>query len=167
MSVNELFSRFPLKMTVEAEAGPRNYIREDDCFAIHGPMPSGLTATVLYSFADPEVHVCRGDGSLLSTLPPGLVVTPVYRLEMHGSQAVPTGKVFIRFRSEVLVERRQQEIQACGFSISDPLSYAPHAAWLQKGDGNIATALKEFAKLRTLPDVVLVEPQLLMRQVKR
>ncbi len=167
MALNDLFSHFPLRMTVEAQAVRRIYVRESDCFAVHGPVPPALTASVLYSFVDPVIHVCRGEVSVISTLPANLTLTPVYRLEPHGPQGVPTGNVFIRFRSEVPVEGRRQELETCGFSIRESLSYAPHAAWLQSRDANIATALNGFAKLCDLNDIELVEPQMLMRRVQR
>jgi hypothetical protein len=167
MDLNDPFSHFPLRIRVEAEGVARDYVRESDCFAVHGPVPPALTTTVLYSFEDPVINVCRGEISTVSALPSDLTVTPVYRLGSHGPQGVPSGRVFIRFRSQVHVEGRRQELKAWGFFISEPLSYAPHAAWLQSLDGNIATALNGFAKLRALQDVVLVEPQMLMRRVQR
>lgn len=167
MVLNDLFSHFPLRMTVEAEGVTREYIRESDCFAVHGPVPPALTTAVLYSFEDPVINVCRSEVSIISALPSDLALTPVYRLEPNGPQGVPSGHVFIRFRSQVPVEGRRQELNACGFSIRESLSYAPHAAWLQSMDGNIATALHGLAKLRALNDVVLVEPQMFMRRVQR
>lgn len=167
MALNDPFSQFPLRMTVVAQAGPRIYVRESDCFAVHGPVPPALTASVLYSFDDPVINVCRGEVSDLSALPANLMLTPVYRLEPNGPQGVPTGNVFIRFRSQVPVEGRRQELEAYGFSIRESLSYAPHVAWLRSQDGNIATALNDIAKLRDLNDIELVEPQMLMRRVQR
>jgi len=167
MVLNDLFSHFPLRMTVEAEGITRVYVRELDCFAVHGAVPPALTSAVLYSFEDPVINVCRGEVSIISALPSDLALTPVYRLGPNGPQGVPSGRVFIRFPEQVPVEERRSELKACGFFISEPLSYAPHAAWLQSIDGNIATALNGFAKLRALQDVVLVEPQMLMRRVQR
>lgn len=167
MALNDPFSHFPLRMTVEAQAVSRVYVRESDCFAVHGPVPPALTTSVLYSFDDPVINVCRGKVSVISTLPANLMLTPVYRLEPNGPQGVPTGNVFIRFRSQVPVDGRRQELGACGFSIRESLSYAPQAAWLQSRDGNIATALHGIAKLRNLTDIELVEPQMLMRRVQR
>jgi len=167
MVLNDPFSHFPLRMRVEDEGVARDFVRESDCFAIHGPVPSALTKAVLYSFEDPVINVCRGEVSAMAAFLSDLTVTPVYRLGPNGPQGVPSGRVFIRFRSQVSVEGRRQELEACGFFISEPLSYAPHAAWLQSKDGNIATALNGFAKLRALQDVVLVEPQMFMRRVQR
>ncbi|MFZ1745686.1 MAG: hypothetical protein WAU17_07180 [Nitrospirales bacterium] len=167
MALNDPFSHFPLRMRVEAQAVSRVYVRESDCFAVHGPVPPDFTTSVLYSFDDPVINVCRGEVPALSELPFNLIVTPVYRLEPNGPQGVPSGNVFIRFRSRVSVEGRRQELEACGFSIRESLSYAPHAAWLRSQDGNIATALNGIAKLRDLNDVELVEPQMLMRRVRR
>lgn len=167
MALNDPFSHFPLRMRVEAQALSRVYVRESDCFAVHGPVPPALNTSVLYAFDDPVINVCRGEVPALQGLPSDLIVTPVYRLEPNGPQGVPSGNVFIRFRPQVSVEGRQPEIEACGFSIRESLSYAPHAAWLRSQDGNIATALHGIAKLRDLNDVELVEPQMLMRRVQR
>jgi hypothetical protein len=167
MSLNSLLAHFPLRMTVEAEGVSRDWVREPDCFAVHGLVPPALTTAVLYSFEDPAINVCRGEVSTVSALPANLSVTPVYRLEPNGPQGVPSGRVFIRFRSQVRITERQLELHGCGFTIQESLSYAPHAAWLQNKDGNIATALNGFAKLRALHDVLLVEPQMLMRRVHR
>lgn len=167
MALNDPFSHFPLRMRVEAQALSRVYVRESDCFAVHGPVPPALNTSVLYAFDDPVINVCRGEVPALQGLPSDLIVTPVYRLEPNGPQGVPSGNVFIRFRPQVSVEGRQPEIEACGFSIRESLSYAPHAAWLRSQDGNIATALNGIAKLRDLNDVELVEPQMLMRRVQR
>lgn len=167
MVLTDPFSHFPLNITVEAEGTTREYIREPDCFAVYGQVSSTLTPAVLYSFGDPPISVCRGEAAAISALPSDLTVTPVYRLGLNGPQGVPSGRVFIRFKDTVQVKERQQELNACGYSISEELSYAPHAAWLQSVDGNIATALQTFAKLRALRDVILVEPQMLMRPVRR
>lgn len=167
MGVNDPLSRFPLKLTVEAEEVSRDWVREPDCFAVHGPVPPALIRAVLYSFDDPIINVCRGGVSSVSALPLDLIVTPVYRLGTKGPQGVPSGRVFIRFQSQVTVEERRQELETCGFLVDELLSYAPHAAWLLSKDGNIATALNGFAKLRALRDVLLVEPQMLIRRGKR
>jgi len=167
MVLSDPFFHFPLRIRVEAEGVSRAWVRESDCFAVHGPVPPALANAVLYSFEDPVINVCRGKDSMVLTLPSDLTVTPVYRLGPNGPQGVPSGRVFVRFRSQIPVEGRRQDLKACGFFISEALSYAPYAAWLQSMDGNIATALNGFAKLRAIPDVVLVELQMLMRQVKR
>jgi hypothetical protein len=167
MDLNDSFSHFPLKMSVEAEGVARDYVRESNCFAVHGPVPPALTTSVLYSFEDPVINVCRGEVSMVSALHFDLTVTPVYRLAPNGPQGVPSGLVFIRFQSHISVEERRQELDSCGYFIRESLSYAPHAGWLESLDGNIATALHGLAKLRALNDVVLVEPQMLMRRVQR
>ena len=167
MGLNDPFSQFPLSVRVESEGVLREYVRESGYFAVHGPVPPDLTMAVLYSFDDPVINVCRGEDSAVASLPSDLPVTPVYRLGPHGTQGVPSGRVFIRFRPQVHVERRRKELTACGFSVHETLSYAPYSAWVQSMDGNIATALHQFAKLRTIPDIVLAEPQMLMRRGQR
>ncbi|GJL60144.1 MAG: hypothetical protein NPIRA03_30010 [Nitrospirales bacterium] len=167
MALKDPFSDFPLRMRIETQALSRVYVRESDCFAVHGPVPPALTALVLYSFDDPVINVCRGEVPALSGFPSELILTPVYRLEPNGPQGVPSGNVFIRLRSQVPVEDRQPDIEACGFCIRESLSYAPHAAWIRSQDGNIATALNGIAKLHDVHDMELVEPQMLMIRVPR
>jgi hypothetical protein len=167
MTLSDPFLPFPLRITVKTEGISRHYVRESDCFAVHGPIPPELVTAVLYSFDDPVINVCRGEFSMRSKYSSNLTVTPVYRLEPNGTQGVPSGRIFIRFRPEVPVESRREKLEACEFFICESLSYAPHAAWLKSLDGNIATALIKFAKLQDFPDVVLVEPQMLMRRVHR
>lgn len=167
MALKDPFSDFPLRVRVEAQALSRVYVRESDCFAVHGPVPPALTASVLYSFDDPVINVCRGEVPALSGFPSELILTPVYRLQPNGPQGVPSGNVFIRFRSQVPAEDRQPDIEACGFFIHESLSYAPHAAWLRSQGRNIATALNGIAKLRDVHDMELVEPQMFMIRVQR
>ena len=152
---------------MKAEGVSHDYSCETNCFAIHGPLPQALTASVLFSFDNPDITVCRGDISTVSTILADCTVTPVYRLGQNGPLGVPTGRVFIRFQSSVRVSERRDELYACGFTIQETLSYAPHAVWVQSTDGKIATALNSLEKLHALRDVMLVEPQMLMRREQR
>ena len=94
-------------------------------------------------------------------------VGPVYALQPGGAPAVPTGRVFIRFKEGVAVKDRLQEIEQAGYEIAQSIEYAPHAAWLRARSGEIADALTNFQTLERITDVENVEPQMLMQRTKR
>jgi hypothetical protein len=86
-------------------------------------------------------------------------VGPVYR-RSGGSLAVPTGRVFVRLGEGESVRTRTSELEAAGFQVEEVPSYAPHAAWVRPASGRIADALGSLDRLRRLPGVEHVEPQL-------
>ena len=93
-------------------------------------------------------------------------MTAVYALP-SGRLAVPTGRVFVRFREGVAPKARSEELKHAGYRITMTLAYAPSAAWLEADDGEVATALRNIERLEALNGVVNVEPQLLAPRVAR
>ena len=92
---------------------------------------------------------------------------PVYSAGMHGSLAVPTGRVLVRLRDGLDASSRRKEFAKAGYDIESTLSYAPNAAWLRPTAGGVGAALNGMPALQAVPDVVHVEPQLLShRQFK-
>ena len=91
----------------------------------------------------------------------------VYRLGERGSFAVATGAVLVRFREGVAASRRAAGLARAGFAIQQVLAWAPHCAWVRAASGRAADALAGLDRLRGLPDVEAVEPQLLMARQKR
>lgn len=91
-------------------------------------------------------------------------VGPVYSVGRDGPLAVPTGRIFIRLAEGVRPETRRSQFASAGFEIERTLSYAPNAAWLTPKEGGVARALSGLADLAKTPDVVHVEPQLLMQR---
>ncbi len=89
-------------------------------------------------------------------------IGPVYSAGIGGPLAVPTGRVFVRLTDAAKAEDRRAEFEAAGFAIERTVSYAPHTAWLVPRQGGVAYALGALAKLERMPDVVHVEPQMLM-----
>jgi len=87
---------------------------------------------------------------------------PVYSAGTGGPLAVPTGRVFVRLAEHVRASEKRREFKAAGFEIERAPSYAPHTAWLVPEHGGVAHALPALADLERIPDVVHVEPQLLM-----
>jgi hypothetical protein len=93
-------------------------------------------------------------------------VTPVYS-RAAGGIAVPTGRVFVRFRDDVAVATKAEELLRAGYRIAKTVPYAPNAAWLEAVDGRVAAALRNIGRLEALSEVVTVEPQLLSPRVAR
>ena len=87
---------------------------------------------------------------------------PVYSAGPAGPLAVPTGRVFVRLSEGAHAEDRRRQFEAAGFEIERVPSYALHTAWLVPRNGGVAHALPALADLERVPDVVHVEPQLLM-----
>jgi hypothetical protein len=92
---------------------------------------------------------------------------PVYSAGPDGPLAIPTGRVFVRLQDGVTPDTKRQAFGAAGFAIERTLPYAPNAAWLRPTEGGVAGALAGLSALENTPDVVHVEPQLLMQRVAR
>jgi hypothetical protein len=152
--------RAPARLCVATRAGAREWIRVDDHHArLHG-CDSGGAPPVL-ELGDGGVRVYEGRaprGARASQL--GVV----YRLGEHGSLAVATGAVLVRFRPGVAAVRRAAALSRAGFAIEQVLGFAPHCAWVRAASGRATDALADLDRLRELRDVEAVEPQLLMER---
>lgn len=134
---------------------------------MHGPLPNDLQTAVELVLEDNAITICRGTPLPLADLPPSLTITPVYALDPHGPLAVPTGQIFIRFTPGIKIQDRRSSLAERGYTIVQIPSYAPHTAWIQSTNGDIATGLQNIGRLNDLPDVVHAEPQLLMQRKNR
>ena len=99
--------------------------------------------------------------------PAALTITPVYATDPSGLLAVPTGRIFIRFTPDIRVEVHRRSLAEQGYTVVTIPSYAPHTAWVQATNDDIATSLLNIEQLNGLPGVVNVEPQLLMQRKSR
>lgn len=158
---------FPDILLVMTERASLRYAKQPLLYAVHGPLPAYLNAAVELVLEDNSVTICRGTPPQSADLPPSLTITPVYRLDPHGPLAVPTGQIFIRSKPGTSIEEHRSHYAALGYTIVEIPSYAPHTAWIQATTGDAATSLQNFERLKTLPDVENVEPQLLMQQKTR
>ncbi len=84
-----------------------------------------------------------------------------------GMLVVPTGRVFVRLDEGASAQAYAQAFRKLGFVITQLLPYAPHAAWLEREDGDAAAALRNVGALEKLPQVCNVEPQLLAARALR
>jgi hypothetical protein len=94
-------------------------------------------------------------------------IFPVYRAQPSGAFAVPTGRIWVRFAEGVKAEGQQEAMEKLGFSIAESPAWAPQAAWVRASSGKIADALAAASRLKTLPDVELVEPQILTAAARK
>lgn len=117
------------------------------------------------TLADGAIAVFRGEANA-DAVRAGKV-GPVYQLGSGGTVAVPTGRVFLRFRAGVEAATRRPEIEAAGYRLEEVPSYASHAAWLLPKKGDIAGALAGIDELKKLPDVEAVEPEMLRQSARR
>ena len=92
---------------------------------------------------------------------------PVYALKSGGRRAVPTGLVFVRFKTGITPRERCDELENAGYEIEQTLDYAPEAAWVRAKSGEISDALHGLDNLAKITDVENVEPQMLMRRASR
>jgi hypothetical protein len=91
----------------------------------------------------------------------------VYTSLPEGSPAVPTGRVFIRFKDGVKVADRNSDIEDAGYKIAEKIDYAENAAWLSERSGSVAKALAGIEKLESIKGVENVEPQMLMKRAAK
>jgi hypothetical protein len=142
--------------------------RRLDLYALRKPIndqPPGESDNV----AGPAAIASLTDGGDVFTVhagePPRVdAVVPVYSAGPDGPLAIPTGRVFVRLAEGVRVEDRRPAFEAAGFQIDRLLPYASNAAWLRPAQGGTAAALPLATDLGKLPDVVHVEPQLLLQR---
>lgn len=163
MKTSKRLSKFPEKIVVSEDSRDVSYLKSDDYYAVFNPEDGeGLTKVSFY-LEDGRIAVVQGKPT--GEVQPSLGA--VYTLGTDGPLAVPTGRVFIRFKEGDNAATHQGDIEKAGYTIEEIPVYAPHAAWLQTKNGDKALALQSISKLRALEDVEHVEPQVLMQQVSR
>ena len=145
----------------------------EDHYAVHGLDPAAADGSAFLLLEDGTVAVYRNDLEQGATPlgrprgPKGSRIGPVYTVEPGGGIAVPTGRILVRFRERELAADHGTDLRRASFAVEEILPYAPHAAWVRPIDGSIGTALRTFETLAKLPGVEHVEPQLLMKSVRR
>jgi len=150
---------------VRSENDGTTFERRLDLYAVRKPAdepgPDGRAAIASLADGDEVFTVHAGEPPRTRSAEE---VGPVYSAGPDGPLAIPTGRVFVRFADGVRAEDRRAAFEATGFKIDKLLPYAPNAAWLRPSRGGIAAALPRATDLGKLPDVVHVEPQLLLQR---
>ncbi len=167
MSIDkDIFADYPQQVPAGTERTSAIYKLSTGFYALHGRQPGAPAPGADYLFNDGRIAVFQGapDKAAAGTPEePG----PVYTLQPGGAPAVPTGLVFIRLRNGLPIDGSEAEIKKAGYEIAERVEYASNAAWLRARSGNIADALKGIERLKSMPDVENVEPQMLMESARR
>lgn len=159
-------AKYPARLRVGAEQHAL-FAHRSDLYAVRTRPGHNATGAVAVVPDDAQTSFAVYAGTPASESIAG-GVTPVYSAGPDGPLAIPTGRVFIRLTDGVRPEQRQPQFAAAGFEIERTLSYAPHAAWLRSRDGGVEGALRGLDALKNVPDVIHVEPQMLLeRAMKR
>ena len=169
MTASDPLAAFPNEIPASLQHPELRYKRLPNLFAVHGQVPDSVRRSASLLLDEGAVAVVRGvpgGGSEAEALG-AQAVTPVYGLGANGAPAVPTGLVLVRFADEVPVEQRREELARAGYVVAEVLSYAPQAAWVRARDGDIAAALAGIDRLKAIPGVANVEPQMLRERVVR
>jgi hypothetical protein len=88
-----------------------------------------------------------------------------YEIEGSGVLATATGAVWVRFEDGVNAAERSESFARAGYRIERVPAYAPNAVLVRGED--VGAGLENLARLREIPGVVHVEPEMLMERTFR
>jgi hypothetical protein len=162
----DIFVKFPRQIAVSSSVGQQTYTVAPGLYAIHGNAKS-QAKDAEYVLNEGEIAVFKGLPENATAADATEKLSPVYTLVPGGTPAVPTGLVLVRFAGGNAVSDRKDEIKNAGYEVAETLSYAPNAGWLRARSGDIADALAGLKKLKEMPSVESIEPQMLMESARR
>ena len=160
MSKKRDLAGFPERVSAGTKRPDAYYERLSGRYAVHRGDEKQTAAGAEAVFEQEGIAVFRGEPG--ESPAPDAPLTPVYKLHPDGPVAVPTGKIFLRFREDVDASTRREEIERAGYEIIQTPPYAPSSAWVQSASGDPARSLSDVGALEKLPDVENVEPQMLV-----
>ncbi len=168
-SQQDSFSKYPREVLSSTQRPFAIYTLLPDYYAVHQPSVLPLSDDAISAMSDDNgtIEIFRGEAEEGKPTASLSEIGPVYALQSGGTLAVPTGRVFIRFKAGVSVNERLMEIEQAGYKIVMSLEYAPHTAWLRARSGEIIDALTGIQALEKIGDVENVEPQMLMQRASR
>jgi hypothetical protein len=166
MPTKDFFSKFPEQIRASSERATQLYVRKPGYYAVHSRQPGALAHAAVALFNEGAIAVFRGEFDA-ATAADAETVGPVYELQPGHALAVPTGLVFVRFAERIQANARTEEIEQAGYEVVESPIYALYTAWLRARSGDMADALSHISALDTLPDIVNVEPQMLMERASR
>jgi hypothetical protein len=150
---------YPAELEVRSSDGRSAHYRLAPDFHARPSSAAQAGSAKLVQKLDDNFSVFQGPSSP-SDLAEGKTL-PVYRAEPSGAFAIPTGRVWVRFKEGIDAAAKHVAIAKAGFHLEESPAWAKHAAWLRAGSGKIADALSAARRLVTLGDVEHVEPQML------
>lgn len=133
---------------------------DEDLIAIHGDAPGPAVAV----FKGENLTVASADS--VSRANEVELGGPVYR-GSGGGLAVPTGRVLVRLGPGEDAQAHSAAFSGAGFQLEEALRYAPEAAWVKPLRGGTPEALSGLERLRAIPAVEHVEPQVLTEAARR
>jgi|RhiMethySRZTD1v2_1073278.scaffolds.fasta_scaffold04313_11 hypothetical protein len=163
-------SEYPHEIRSSTQHPSTIYKRLPDHYAVLRLLPDRSTSNdTVTTMVEGEgvIEVFRGEGDQHQRELSPSEILPVYSLQPGGVPFVPTGRVFIRFKDNVRVEKHLLEIGHAGYEVTQKIDYAPHAAWLKVRSGKIADSLKGIQGLEKITDVENVEPQMLTQRTAK
>lgn len=163
MSNVDIFSNFPTRIRANLEPSSLSYVQLPAHFAIHGPVPAHLSPSILGYINNQSIAILRGNVASDITHDSSIRITPVYALEPNSVPAVPTGRIFVRFKENVQAEEKREALAAIGYQIIEIPAYAPHAAWVGVYPDGIGVSLSNITLLQSISDVLNIEPQMLTK----
>ncbi|MET0626780.1 MAG: hypothetical protein ABW250_27855 [Pyrinomonadaceae bacterium] len=165
MGDKSVFAEFPERVSAGTGRKGAYYVRAADHYAVRSGAGKREAAAAELSFKLEGMSVYKGEPA--KTKADAESLTPVYRLQPDGPLAVPTGKIFLRFKEGVEVATRREEIERAGYEITETPPYAPSSAWVRAIGGDVARSLSDIEALEKLADVENVEPQMLVERAMR
>jgi hypothetical protein len=165
--MSELFDRCPRLLRAHNQHGAPRYRLVGGRFAVHGPAATAGPLTVLARLEGDDIVVASGEPPAWAASNDRLTIGPVYMIEPAGQDAVPTGRVLVRFSDGVVATDRSDALYRAGFKIAHELSYAPQAAFVTAIDHDICSALLGIPALEALSGAVHVEPEMLSQVARR
>jgi hypothetical protein len=150
---------YPTELEVPSSDGPSAHYRlAPDFHARHSSGPQSSVAKFVQKL---DEHFAVFQGPPPSSEAAAGTVLPVYRAEPSGAFAIPTGRVWVRFKEGIDAAAKHAAMAKAGFHLEESPAWAKHAAWLRAGSGKVADALNAAHRLVALGDVEHVEPQML------
>jgi hypothetical protein len=160
-------SKFPRQFSVNTAPRPTHYALTDDYYAVTGEVERLRSTDIQFDSDEDRLTVRRKQPDESISASSNSRISPVYRLGDRGPLAVPTGKVFVRFKDRDSLEKHRKEIERAGFKVVQSLPYAPQAGWVEPSSGKIEDAITRFDTLNQIRGVEAVEPQMLLERQRR
>ena len=161
------FAEYPPELRSGTADGSVTYELRRDRYALHHNEPDEPpfgNAEIVLREDDRLIEIFSADTAPAMTK---ASLGPVYSKVPSGGLAVPTGLVFVRFRSGVSAAGKKRNIELAGYGIARLIEYAPEAVWLKHRSDDIAAALTYIPALQNIRDIENVEPQMLMQRANK
>lgn len=156
----EVFASYPRRISAALQHPQSVYTLMDGYFAVRGPIPPHPALSLAATLED-DLALYRGTPPDAVLSDRRLTVLPVYALSSNGPLALPTGRIFLRYKESIDITTQRDAIERAGYSLTGALPYAPDSGWVERSNGRMDEALAHMDALFRLPGISNVEPQML------